>query len=251
MWNDGFYLLWSHITTLFYEDLDSGLKLLPKLTSDHIHLTPFSKMRVSLAAQVLSDSVSTVLKLYGSPESAATAEFILMVDKFFDCLNVRNTKEHQLKRKSFLQPYSSLTDPRFQWLDEFMQYFSKWKDSIQNRPGKFSVTDKSKMFISWQTYERLQITIHSFKEVCRYLLQKGVPYVLSERFCQDDLKNYFGQQRSMGRRRDNPNIRQVGYNDNTIKSLLYLKGKLLKKTYSFLLWYCVINKVVFNIHLFL
>ena len=42
--------------------------------------------------------------------------------------------------------------------------------------------------------------------------------VLSERFCQDYLENYFGRQRAIGRRHDNPNVRDVGYNDNTIKS---------------------------------
>ena len=74
------------------------------------------------------------------------------------------------------------------------------------------------MFISHQTYEGLQTTVYSFIEVCKFLLQHGVPYVLSERFCQDDLENYFGRQRAIGRRRDNPSIRDVGYNDNTIKT---------------------------------
>ena len=42
--------------------------------------------------------------------------------------------------------------------------------------------------------------------------------MLSERFCQDDLENYFGRQRAIGSRRDNPSVRDVTYNDNTIKS---------------------------------
>ena len=74
------------------------------------------------------------------------------------------------------------------------------------------------MFISWQTYEGLQTSVFSFKEVCKFLLQNGVPYVLSNRFCQDDLENYFGRQRAIGCRRDNPSVKDVGYNDNTIKS---------------------------------
>ena len=43
------------------------------------------------------------------------------------------------------------------------------------------------MFISWQSCIGLQITVHAFKECCQYLLQNNVPYVLSERFCQDEL----------------------------------------------------------------
>ena len=73
------------------------------------------------------------------------------------------------------------------------------------------------MFISWQSYEGLQITVLSFKEICKFLLEHGVPYILSERFSQDDVENYFGRQRAIGRRCDNPTVRDFGYNDNTIK----------------------------------
>ena len=86
------------------------------------------------------------------------------------------------------------------------------------RQGNFTQNDKSNMFISWQSYEGLQVTVHSFKEVCKFLLQQGISYILSERFCQDDLENYFGRQRAIGHRRDNPTVRDAGYNDNTIKS---------------------------------
>ena len=51
MWNDGKYILWQHIAQLFYEDTDNGLKLLPKLSQDHIKLNSYSVMRVNLAAQ--------------------------------------------------------------------------------------------------------------------------------------------------------------------------------------------------------
>ena len=47
------------------------------------------------------------------------------------------------------------------------------------------------MFISWQTYEGIKITVNSLIEVVKYLLdQEGVPYVLTERFFQDPLENY-------------------------------------------------------------
>ena len=41
--------------------------------------------------------------------------------------------------------------------------------------------------------------------------------ILSERFCQDGLENYFGRQRAIGSRRVNPSMKDVGHNDNTIK----------------------------------
>ena len=30
---------------------------------------------------------------------------------------------------------------------------------------------------------------------------------MSEKFCQDDVENYFGSQRAVGRRKDNPNVK--------------------------------------------
>ena len=78
MGNNGLHIIWSHISQLYYDDLDCGLKLVNKLTSDHINLTPYSVMRVRLAAQVLSDTVGDVLK-FGPPEAAGTAQLCLKI----------------------------------------------------------------------------------------------------------------------------------------------------------------------------
>lgn len=113
MWNDGLFILWEHIAQLFYQDIDNGLKLLPKLTYDHINLSSYSVMRVNLAVQVLSASVAAVLQSFGPQEAAATSKFCAMVDSFFDCLNVRSLREHETKRKPFLVPYRSTDDERY------------------------------------------------------------------------------------------------------------------------------------------
>ena len=201
-----------------------GLQYLPKLRSDHINLTPYSVMNVRLAAQVLSETVGKVLLQYGPPDAAATAKFCLPMDQFFDCCNVRNREEARRKNKKFLKVYDNINDERFDWLENvFLRYFSDWQQSIENRPANFSLNDQSKMFISWQTHEGLQITCHSLIECVKFLLQSGIHYVLSEKFCQDDLENYFGKQRAIGCRRDNPTVRDVGYNANPIKGQFSIK----------------------------
>ena len=84
-----------------------------------------------------------------------------------------------------------MNDEWFTWLiDTFLKYFADWKISINN--GNFDTNAKANMFLSWQTYEGLKITVHSLIELIKYLLSEGVPYVLTERFCQDPLENYFG-----------------------------------------------------------
>ena len=68
---------WSHIAQFCHEDLDSGLKVLTKLTNNHISLTSYSVMKVCLAAQVLSETVGSVLNQFGPHEAAGTAKFCL------------------------------------------------------------------------------------------------------------------------------------------------------------------------------
>jgi hypothetical protein len=126
-------------------------------------------MRVNLAAQVLSASVAAVMNAFSPPDTAATAKLCEMMDSFFDCLNVRSTSEHQRKRKPFLAPYTSTQDARFQWLEsDFLGYLRDWQQSIKDRPGDFTKNARSKMFLSWQTYEGLQITTHSAIEATRF-----------------------------------------------------------------------------------
>ena len=182
-------------------------------------LSSYSVMNVKLAAQVLSSTVSQVLRNFGPADAAGTATFCSMMDKFFDIMNIRNSTEGIRKSKPFLVPFSSLNDIRFQWLtNEFLPYFENWIQSTKDRPGNFTANAKSKMFISWQTYEGIKITVNSVIELVKYLLSHGVSYVLTERFCQDPLENYFGRQRSMGARKDNPSVRDFGYNDNSIRN---------------------------------
>ena len=142
-------------------------------------------MNVRLATQVLSSTVSVTLGEYGPQEAKGTAKFCELMDTFFDCMNVRNCQEHIHKLKPFLKPYSSVNDECLVWLS-----LADWKQCIFNRPGNFTDSARSAMFISRQTYEGLQISCLSMVE---YLLSSGIPYILTERFCQDPLENYFGE----------------------------------------------------------
>lgn len=138
--------------------------------------------------------------------------------KTMNCLNVRSTTEHQRKRKPFLAPYRSVDDPRFLWLtNDFLGYLRDWKESTAQRPGNFTQNARSRMFLSWQTYKGLQISAYSVVEATKFLLNEGMEYVLTERFCQDPLEEYFGNQRKLGRRNDNPDMKTFGYNNNTIR----------------------------------
>ena len=50
------------------------------------------------------------------------------------------------------------------------------------------------------TFEGFKITVHSAIKATKFLLEEGMEYVLTERFCQDPVKEYFGNQRKIGQR---------------------------------------------------
>jgi len=47
----------------------------------------------------LSESVANALAFYGDRNTRETERFVRQLDKFFDCLNVRNLEEHRKRRK--------------------------------------------------------------------------------------------------------------------------------------------------------
>ena len=134
-------------------------------------------------------------------------------------MNIRNIESHEFERKLFLAPFTSVNDDRFDWLQNvFLKYFEDWLTSIKQHPGNFSRNARSNMFISWQTFEGLKITVHSIIQAVKFYPQHHVKCVLTEMFCQDPLENYVGQHRAIGAREDNPIIRDFGFNDNSIRN---------------------------------
>lgn len=220
MWNNGKSLMWEHITRCYFQDLDLGLHQLPKLTIEHVYLTSFAKMKVKLAVQILSKSMAEALRrTLPIDEVAETAKFCELLNDFFDCCNVRSLEEYTRKRNILLAPYRNTNDQRFSWLkNTFLQYFIDWKNSVKKRPGfEKNANAQSMMQLSWQTVEGIQISVNSLIECTQYLLGQGMPYVLTERFMQDCLEEYFGHQRQCGRRSDNPDAIQFGYNDRILQ----------------------------------
>lgn len=89
--------------------------------------------------------------------------------------------------------------------------------NIELREGNFSKLKKSKMVISKQTHEGILITSHALTQYVRFLLSEGIEYVLTERFCQDPVEEYFGNQIMIGRDSDSSDFLQCLYNGNTIR----------------------------------
>ena len=101
--------------------------------------------------------------------------------------------------------------------DHFLPYLNIWKENTQNRSGGYTQNLKSKVFASLETNYAIQITARSTVEAIKYLLQNVSKFILTERFYQDPLKEYFGIQRQLRRRNYNQDVAKFGYSDYTIR----------------------------------
>ena len=77
---------------------------------------------------------------------------------------------------------------------EFPEYLTGWKESTESRPRNYSQNARARMFLSRQTYEGFQLTVQSAIESTKFVLGGGMDYVLTDRFCQDPVGEFFGKQ---------------------------------------------------------
>ena len=56
---------------------------------------------------------SSVALAISNPDAEETAKFLQLMDRFFDCMNVRSDMEAARRRKPDLAPYMAVNDPRF------------------------------------------------------------------------------------------------------------------------------------------
>lgn len=212
---------WKHLLQLYEEHCEQGqFRLCPKLTRSHLILTSFSKMRVSLAAQVLSATVANGLQyIYGETVSS-TVEFIRLFNRWFDIMNVKNLYEGRNTRNTDLSPFTDINDSRLVWLEnDFLQYFDAWKRAVTSRPGNFSIKLRQQMQLSCQTLSGLRLTSLSVVAIVKKLLESGAPFVLTNRLNQDPLEQLFGHCRHKGGANSNPSVAEACQAINTIRAV--------------------------------
>ena len=70
--------------------------------------------------QVLSSSVADALTLLDEDKTMETRKLIRLMDKFFDCLNVRNTFHGTTTRNENLHPCTKCNDERLKVCDRYI-----------------------------------------------------------------------------------------------------------------------------------
>lgn len=184
---------------LEYEEQQSGLRAVPKLTRAHIYPNAFQKMSVKLAVQLFSESTATAMIFYSEQESckklhgsAGTSEFTRQMNRLFDCLNSRRPEHVQYSEAEHVDTLKE----GISWLDRCCKY-------IESLPKQRQVC-----FLSKPTCEALRITLLSTISLVENLLASGFRYVLVGKFGQDPLERFFGIIRHVAGDGGQPTVQQ-------------------------------------------
>ena len=183
---------WKHVDHFYRIDKMSPIRLAPKLTDRHIDLGSASKMRVSLAAQVLSHSVAAGIKMRIitkelAVDAAFTAEFIENIDKLFDLLNSRLLKADRPARCAVTASNKNLQD-----LLTLKQWVDKWRFIGARAPSAI------------HSHWGLQVSIVSIHALCEELMAEGFKFICTSRLNQDCVENFFACMRSKQGWNENP-----------------------------------------------
>lgn len=89
--DNSMWITWLQLVDAFQKEVNSsnasGLRLLHKLTADHIFLNPYLRMRAYLAAQVFSNRVAHTITEQGKPGTEETVKFVKHMNNFYNCMN--------------------------------------------------------------------------------------------------------------------------------------------------------------------
>ena len=160
MWNVGLVLILNHVNDFVWKTRHVDYSCYPKLNMNIVYLIPYSVINVRLAAQTLSTTVSKLVSNYGSADAA---KFWLMLNTFFNLMNVSKTTALSCELKPFNAPFPWTDDYEFSLLkNPFLKNFDEWFRSIEARPEACTKSVKQKMFMVYviTNDESLKITLY-------------------------------------------------------------------------------------------
>lgn len=194
---------WNYIQELNRLQEKEGLRLANKIKSTHIYFHN-QKMKVNLAAQILSKGVAdallfckNTLHLPQFNDCQGTADFLYIANDLFDVLNSRNKFARGMK--GALKPETENRIVPF--LDKAYSYFASIKDSSGITMCK---TQKKTPFIGFMAAIISVKAIYK-KYVCE---TKQLDYLLTHKLSQDHLELFFCAIRASGGFRNNPSASQ-------------------------------------------
>jgi len=116
----------SHIVDLYQHEASAALKQTHKLTPSVLNPTSIEKISVKLATAVFAESTRDSLRFYSvhidNPEWNGTADFIAVVLKLWNVMNVKSATKGKHKRNCTMDPVRSTHEWKLSFLHEFADF---------------------------------------------------------------------------------------------------------------------------------
>nr|XP_042911089.1 uncharacterized protein LOC122272083 [Parasteatoda tepidariorum] len=182
----------SFLRKVFNIERNSIVKYAHKLSFKTTYPTNIERQNVNLALNIFDESTQAAIQIYGEQNCFSnwqpTVQFLKTVKKWWDIMNIKNTKKGFLKRNAASFPFRSLSDERFQFLGNFLAWLDAWKKlKLKPRCG----------CLSEETFYALTQTTRCMISLIEHLLNQGNSYVLTGKFQTDCLESRFGIYRQM------------------------------------------------------
>jgi len=199
-----------HIAELYRMESTMSLKKAHRLTPAALNPRNIEKTSVKLAVSVFSESTRDALQFYanqGHSEWLSTAEFLSLVIKLWNVLNVKTSHKGKHKRDCSMDPVRSSLDWKLDFLREFADFLRQWEASA--KPG-----------LSKETFLALRHTCLAIADCASFLLdRRGFNYVLLGHVQSDAIESRFGWFRQLAGANYYISTRQVVEGDATFSPM--------------------------------
>lgn len=161
-----------------------SLKKAHRLTPAALQPKNIEKTSVKLATKVFSESTRDALQFYATNENRpawnGTADFISLIVKMWNVMNVKSRTKGKHKRDITKDPIRSSLDWKLDFLRECAQFLKHWEE--MKRPG-----------LTRETFLALRHTCLALADCSSYLLdRKAFNYVLLGHLQSDAIERRFG-----------------------------------------------------------
>ncbi|XP_063371190.1 uncharacterized protein LOC134659477 [Cydia amplana] len=211
---------WKDILYVYDTDMQGGhTRALPRLTADHVDPKKIKKMKVKMAAQVLSARTAAMLKFtdsvhkrVNSPQETmeTTAEVVLFFDELFDSVN-GSPGQGKGKLRCAVKETSSHKDF---WLNAIRTLQSM---TFLDRNSKLAIRNGQPRHVRVPCLEGWITTLKSFLGLSKILFSTyKVKYFYPRFVNQDPIENFFGRIRAINYRNVNPDANTFIYSFKSI-----------------------------------
>ncbi|KAH9378468.1 hypothetical protein HPB48_016552 [Haemaphysalis longicornis] len=180
---------------------DELLRLAPTLSFKALNPSNLERQNVKLALRIFHSSTVAALRStkVTLDHANGTLEFISIVLKWWDIVNVKTPLKGQRLRDPFQEPISALNCHQIDYLNKIVDWLDYWQ-SLKHDAGQ----------LTRETHTALHHTSHALVEVSAYCIEElGFKYVLLGKFQTDSLEDRFGRYRQLCGSQYHVSIRQI------------------------------------------